>query len=208
MNTILIAEDEKFIRKGLVTMVRRSGVPVETILEARDGEEALEKLEGQYRQKQDQRKEQGQRLLRTLRHLMLEQDTSSPEWREQAQRCRDSFFPGPYVGFCAGDCPRPLPEGVLRLHAVGAVFLYAVPQGDAEELAALLPAPVGRGGIYAGAESLHLCYRQAHAAWRDPFSPGSPAESCRPRRSGPCPSRWSSSPGWRGCPGARRSCGS
>ena len=44
MKTILIAEDEKFIRKGLVTMVRRSGVPVETILEARDGEEALELL--------------------------------------------------------------------------------------------------------------------------------------------------------------------
>ena len=44
MNTILIAEDEKFIRKGLVTMVRRSGVPVEIILEARDGEEALELL--------------------------------------------------------------------------------------------------------------------------------------------------------------------
>lgn len=154
MNTILIAEDEKFIRKGLVTMVRRSGVPVETILEARDGEEALdllrhnqadllitdirmpkmdgielvsrlggldhqpmvlvisgyddfsyavemlrsgafdyllkpvererlfdalEKLEGQYRQKQAQRAEQGQRFLRALRHLMLEQDTGSPE---------------------------------------------------------------------------------------------------------------------------------
>lgn len=44
MNTILIAEDEKFIRKGLVTMIRRSGVPVGTILEARDGEEALELL--------------------------------------------------------------------------------------------------------------------------------------------------------------------
>lgn len=44
MKTILIAEDEKFIRKGLVTMVRRSGVPVETVLEARDGKEALELL--------------------------------------------------------------------------------------------------------------------------------------------------------------------
>lgn len=44
MNTILITEDEKFIRKGLVTMVRRSGIPVETVLEARDGEEALELL--------------------------------------------------------------------------------------------------------------------------------------------------------------------
>ena len=41
MKTILISEDEKLIRKGLQTMVRRSPVPVETILEARDGEEAL-----------------------------------------------------------------------------------------------------------------------------------------------------------------------
>lgn len=255
MNTILIAEDEKFIRKGLVTMVRRSGIPVETILEARDGEEALEllpqnrvdllitdirmpkmdgielvsrlggldhqpmvlvisgyddfsyavemlrngvfdyllkpvererlfealeKLEGQYRQKQDQQKEQGQRLLRTLRHLMLEQDTGSPEWQEQAHRCRDSFFPGPYVGFCAGECPRHLPEGVLRLHAVGTVFLYAVPQGAEEELAALLPAPVGRSGVYAGPESLHLCYRQAHAAWQRSFFTGEPCGELPP----------------------------
>lgn len=41
MKTILISEDEKLIRKGLQTMVRRSPVPVETILEARDDEEAL-----------------------------------------------------------------------------------------------------------------------------------------------------------------------
>lgn len=256
MNTILIAEDEKFIRKGLVTMVRRSGVPVETILEARDGEEALEllrqnrvdllitdirmpkmdgielvsqlgeldhqpmvlvisgyddfsyavamlrsgafdyllkpvererlfealeKLEGQYRQKQDQQREQGQRFLRTLRHLMLEQDTSSSEWREQVQRCRDSFFPGPYVGFCAGDCPRPLPEGGFRLHAVGAVFLYAVPREGAEELAALLPAPVGRSGVHTGPESLHLCYRQAHAAWQRSFFTGEPCGELPPQ---------------------------
>lgn len=44
MNTILIAEDEKFIRLGLKTMTQRSGVPVGEILEARDGEEALELL--------------------------------------------------------------------------------------------------------------------------------------------------------------------
>lgn len=111
---------------------------------------------------------------------MLEQDTSSPEWREQAQRCRDSFFPGPYVGFCAGDCPQPLPEGVLRLHAVGAVFLYAVPQGAAEELAALLPAQVGRGGVHVGPESLHLCYRQAHAAWQRSFFTGEPCGELPP----------------------------
>ena len=41
MNTILIAEDEKFIRKGLKTMIQRSPIPVGEILEARDGEEAL-----------------------------------------------------------------------------------------------------------------------------------------------------------------------
>lgn len=256
MNTILIAEDEKFIRKGLVTMIRRSGVPVETILEARDGEEALdllrhnqadllitdirmpkmdgielvsrlggldhrpmvlvisgyddfsyavemlrsgafdyllkpvererlfdalEKLEGQYRQKQAQRAEQGQRFLRALRHLMLEQDTGSPEWREQAQRCRDSFFPGPYVGFCAGDCPRPLPEGTLRLHAVGAVSLYAAPREGAEELAALLPAPVGRSGVHTGPESLHLCDRQARAAWQRSFFTGEPCGGLPPQ---------------------------
>lgn len=44
MKTILIAEDEKFIRKGLITMVQRSHIPAEAILEARDGEEALELL--------------------------------------------------------------------------------------------------------------------------------------------------------------------
>ena len=44
MNKILIAEDEKFIRMGLKTMVQRSPIPVGEILEARDGEEALELL--------------------------------------------------------------------------------------------------------------------------------------------------------------------
>lgn len=47
MNTILIAEDEKLIRKGLIAMVQRAPVPVETILEARDGAQALELLQSQ-----------------------------------------------------------------------------------------------------------------------------------------------------------------
>ena len=42
----LIAEDEKFIRKGLKTMVQRAPISVDVILEARDGEEALEMLRG------------------------------------------------------------------------------------------------------------------------------------------------------------------
>lgn len=45
MNTIVIAEDEKMIRKGLAAMVQRAPVPVETILEARDGRQALELLQ-------------------------------------------------------------------------------------------------------------------------------------------------------------------
>lgn len=44
MNTILIAEDEKFIRRGIRVMAQRAPVPVGEILEARDGAEALELL--------------------------------------------------------------------------------------------------------------------------------------------------------------------
>lgn len=44
MKTVLITEDEKLLRAGLKTMVGRSGVPIDEILEARDGLEALEIL--------------------------------------------------------------------------------------------------------------------------------------------------------------------
>ena len=44
MNTLLVVEDEKLIRQGIVAMIRRSIVPVEEILECRNGEEALEIL--------------------------------------------------------------------------------------------------------------------------------------------------------------------
>ena len=47
MNTLLIVEDEKLIRQGLKAMVYRSGVPVENVLECRNGEEALEILKMQ-----------------------------------------------------------------------------------------------------------------------------------------------------------------
>lgn len=42
MKSLLIVEDEKMIRQGLVTMVKRSGVPVDEVLDCRNGEEALE----------------------------------------------------------------------------------------------------------------------------------------------------------------------
>lgn len=255
MKTILIAEDEKFIRKGLVTMVQRSPIPAETILEARDGEEALEllrqnevdllitdirmpkidgielvsqlgdqdhqpmvlvisgyddfsyavemlrngafdyllkpvereklfavlkKLEAQYRQKQARREERSRQLVRALRHLMLEQDADSPEWREQADRCREGFFPGPYVGFCAGGCDASLPEVVLRLHAVGALHLYAAPEEGADALAALLPVPLGRSGVHTGPDSLPLCYQEARAAWQRSFFTGEPFDAPAP----------------------------
>ena len=42
MKTLLIVEDEKLIRQGIKTMVQRSGVPVEVIMECNNGETALE----------------------------------------------------------------------------------------------------------------------------------------------------------------------
>ena len=42
MKTILIVEDEKLIRQGIKTMIQRSGVPVEVIMECSNGESALE----------------------------------------------------------------------------------------------------------------------------------------------------------------------
>lgn len=47
MKTVLIVEDEKMIRQGIKTMVARSGVPVEVILECNNGETALEIIKEQ-----------------------------------------------------------------------------------------------------------------------------------------------------------------
>lgn len=44
MKTLLIVEDEKITRQGIKTMVQRSGVPVDTIMECNNGEAALEIL--------------------------------------------------------------------------------------------------------------------------------------------------------------------
>lgn len=44
MKTLLIVEDEKMIRQGIATMAKRCRVPIETILECRNGVEALEIL--------------------------------------------------------------------------------------------------------------------------------------------------------------------
>ncbi len=47
MKTLLIVEDEKLIRQGIRVMVQRSGVPIDTILECSNGEDALETLKNQ-----------------------------------------------------------------------------------------------------------------------------------------------------------------
>lgn len=47
MKTVLIVEDEKMIRQGIRTMIQRSGVPVEVIMECGNGEMALEILQSQ-----------------------------------------------------------------------------------------------------------------------------------------------------------------
>ena len=48
MKTVLIVEDEKLIRNGIKTMVQRSGVPVEVIIDCANGETALEVLKEQH----------------------------------------------------------------------------------------------------------------------------------------------------------------
>jgi len=47
MNTVLIVEDEKMIRQGIKTMIQRSGVPVNVIIECNNGQMALEILQNQ-----------------------------------------------------------------------------------------------------------------------------------------------------------------
>lgn len=47
MKTVLVVEDEKMIRQGIKTMIQRSGVPVEVILECNNGETALEIIKEQ-----------------------------------------------------------------------------------------------------------------------------------------------------------------
>lgn len=47
MKTVLIVEDEKMIRQGIKTMIQRSGVPVEIIMECNNGMMALEILKSQ-----------------------------------------------------------------------------------------------------------------------------------------------------------------
>lgn len=47
MNSVLIVEDEKLIRQGIKSMIQRSGVPVNTIMECNNGVIALEILKSQ-----------------------------------------------------------------------------------------------------------------------------------------------------------------
>ena len=47
MNTLLIVEDEKMIRQGIKSIIQRSGVPVQNIMECNNGQIALEILESQ-----------------------------------------------------------------------------------------------------------------------------------------------------------------
>ena len=47
MNTLLIVEDEKMIRQGIKAMALRSQVPIDMIMECKNGIEALEILQNQ-----------------------------------------------------------------------------------------------------------------------------------------------------------------
>ena len=46
MKTVMIVEDEKMIRQGLHAMIKRCGVPVDVIIECRNGEEGVDRVEG------------------------------------------------------------------------------------------------------------------------------------------------------------------
>ncbi len=47
MKTVLIVEDEKMIRQGIKSIIQRSGIPVETVIECNNGEMALDILKEQ-----------------------------------------------------------------------------------------------------------------------------------------------------------------
>ncbi|BCN32192.1 response regulator transcription factor [Anaeromicropila herbilytica] len=47
MNTLLIVEDEKMIRQGIKTIALRSEVPINNVIECKNGQEALEIIENQ-----------------------------------------------------------------------------------------------------------------------------------------------------------------
>ncbi|MCR5417701.1 MAG: response regulator, partial [Lachnospiraceae bacterium] len=44
MDTVLVVEDEKMIRQGIATMIKRCGIEVGEVLECPDGPKALETL--------------------------------------------------------------------------------------------------------------------------------------------------------------------
>lgn len=48
MNKVLVVEDEKLIRQGIASMIKRSGVPVEEVIECNNGLTALDILEDQH----------------------------------------------------------------------------------------------------------------------------------------------------------------
>lgn len=48
MKTLLIVEDEKMIRQGIAVMAKRTSVPIEEVIECKNGLEALEILETQH----------------------------------------------------------------------------------------------------------------------------------------------------------------
>jgi len=48
MNKVLVVEDEKLIRQGIASMIKRSGVPVDEVIECNNGLAALDILEDQH----------------------------------------------------------------------------------------------------------------------------------------------------------------
>lgn len=139
---------------------------------------AVRKAEERYRACASAKEEKQKEDLEVLRRLMLETDVESENWKERVQRYEGSFFTGGYVGFCCARTPDRLPDGVLQIHAAGAVMFYAAAVENVGELEHCLALPAGKSGMHQGLEELAVCYREAYGAWRLSYFTG---ELCTPR---------------------------
>lgn len=101
MKTLLIVEDEKMIRQGIATMAKRCSVPIETILECRNGVEALEILK---ERQIDVMFTDIRSLKSQLRYLLLNHEAGMREWEMAGEKIaqllkgEESFENGYVIG--------------------------------------------------------------------------------------------------------------
>lgn len=115
--------------------------------------------------------------MNALRFLMLEKDSESPEFRQTAERYRNQFFCGRYLGFFCRPCEKNLPETVIRLREEYGCRFYLVPEEAADDLREALPQILGESESCLGLEQLPRCFQQSKSRWKRAFFTGSPCAS-------------------------------